>query len=581
MNSKEIFILSLFLGIFSIANAIDITNTSPFYLHLQTSGGNCPQVIAPGATAKSVSGYCGFDVCSTSLFNSNGCQEYTNGNTGDKTLTDGGYATYLGINATPQTATCSIGWGFIPYKCAIDTSGNFSLTFESITQVYSTGTPLAGQPVAIPSVAHYAQAPFFRGVNISGLEYDGTFLDALFQHPDIPDARYFAGRGMNFIRVPIRAEFLLGTKGNPTESIDPNPKDPEVAVNMMYLAAIYDVTQKYLASGLSVDLDLHNYMRFCPTGQSVGQGNEPTDPVNNNCSVLTATQLADIWSTILTTPIHNIPGISEGSTLSALAVRYAPKDSQYSTPQLIFGVMNEPFDQGAPQPQPLPTATIFNNEVAAAKAIRQIAPTNIILFSGNNWDALHTWMSSTTGNSVTFTQSDFKAQGLDISNLVIEVHQYFDSNYSGLHQLCNKYADYNAFKLDMGLTDPSGKDTFAPWMQQNGMKVMLTEFGGADTMPAPDKSPNVVCQQDMNWMIQYMNEHAYNSAQAANGGFIGWSAWRANRNGDFGQATFNFLQRLDQAVYGAPAAGTTGIVQGLGNGLMKDVFAQYLTPQTP
>ena len=551
----------------SFGYAATITNDSPFYLHFQSGdASNCAATIAPGKSG-SVTGYCGYDACSTNDFNSNGCQEFTNGNTGDETLTDGGYATYFGIGAYGSAPTCTIGATFTPYQCTIDANNHFSLVYKSIVQVYTQ----SGAPVVIPAVTHYTEGPLFRGVNISGLEYDGTFLDALFQHPDVPDARYFAAQGMNFIRLPIRAEFAFGQTGDPVTSTDPNPSDAGVSPNNIYLGAVYDTVQKYLAQGLSVDLDLHNYMRFCPTGAPVGQGNEPTDPVNNKCAVLTADQLANIWKMILTTPI-TVPGINGTVTFAQLAQEYAPNDGSYATPQLIFGIMNEPFDDSPAQP--LSNQSVFENEVAAVKAIRVAAPNNMILLSGNGWDPLHAWMSN--GDSDTFTRAALKAQGLETSNLVVEVHQYFDSNFSGLHQVCNHYANYQAFEEGMGVVDASGAvDTFSSWMQQNQMKVMLTEFGGADTLA--EGSPNVDCRQDMSWMLQYVNAHAYQSNMPQNGGFIGWSAWRANRNGNAGFASFNYLQQKDATVYGAPSGGNNGIVQGPGNGLMTDVFAAYLS----
>ena len=343
--------------------------------------------------------------------------------------------------------------------------------------------------------------------------------------------------------------------------------------------------QKYLAQGLSVDLDLHNYMRFCPTGAAVGKGNEPTDPVNNKCTVFTATQLASTWNTILTTPIKLLvqnpqnptqPPLVETVTFAQLAQKYAPaqNDPAYAGAQLMFGIMNEPFDDSPTQP--LSNQSIFDNEVASAKAIRNSAPYNLILFSGNGWDPLHAWMTS--GDSDTFTQGALQAQGLDISHLVVEVHQYFDSNFSGLSQTCNSYSSYHDFEVGMGLIDSSGQDVFAAWMHQNQMKVMLTEFGGAETLA--DGSPNTVCRQDMAWMLQYVNDNAYQIAQPTNGGFLGWAAWRANRHGNTGFANFNYLQQADQTVYGAPTAQLFGIVQGPGNGLMTDVFSQYLSLPT-
>ena len=563
MNVKKFLLRSLFFFAINLASAATITNTSPFYLHLQSGdAATCQSTIAPGAQG-TINGYCGYDACSTNDFNSSGCQEVSNGNTGNTSLTAGGYATYLGLSSysSQNSVTCSIGWQFIPYQCNVDASGNFSLAYKSTTQIF---TP-SGAPVTIPAVQHYTSGPLFRGINISGLEYDGTMLDALFQHPDVPDARYFAAQGMNLVRLPIRAEYVFGAQADPITSIDPNPNDPGIGPNNTYLSAVYDTVQKYLANGLSVDLDLHNYMRFCPTGAVQGQGNEPTDPVNNNCSVLSAEQLSAIWATIMTTPL-TVSGIQGTVTFADLASKYPATGPEYKGPQLMFGIMNEPFSQDN---QVVRTQTIFNNEVAAAKAIQALAPNNLILFSGNGWDPLHEWLSPTTQDSTIFTAANLKNAGVNPINTVVEVHQYFDDNYSGTHEACNHYASKTAFLQDMGVVDSSGNDIFSTWMQQNSMKVMLTEFGGAD---------NADCQQDMKWMLDYMNTNAYDLNTPQNGGFIGWAAWRANRNGGgAGFAPFNFLQQKDQTVYGAPTPGATGILQGQGNGLMTDVFAAYLS----
>ena len=122
-NIFAVTLLSGFMGM-GYAAGVVITNASPFYLHLQSgSASDCAATIAPNAQGM-VSGYCGYDACSTNDFNSNGCQEVTNGNTGNETLTDGGYATYLGIGAYGGAPSCAIGAAFTPYYCAIDAHGN-------------------------------------------------------------------------------------------------------------------------------------------------------------------------------------------------------------------------------------------------------------------------------------------------------------------------------------------------------------------------------------------------------------------------------------------------------------------------
>ncbi len=417
--------------------------------------------------------------------------------------------------------------------------------YHSVTEVYSSG-PAVGKPVTIPAVTHYGEAPFYRGVNLSGLEYDGTFEDAIAQRPDLPDVRYFAAQGMNFVRLPIRTEFVV-----------PGPNDKANLVNEIYLGAVYDTVQKYLQNGLSVDLELHDHLRFCPNGGGVGEVGDSTDPITNHCQVLTADQLAHIWDLILKAELI-IPGISGAETFADLA-------KQYPT-QLMFGVMNGPFDDSPTQP--LPTAQAFAVEVAAAKVIQAAVPKNLIFLSGNDWGSLRNWMEPISDNSHIFTAAALKAQGLDLSRIVIGVNQFFDWSYNGQNQICNHYATYLAFEEDMHVLDGAGKDIFGDWMKQNSMPVFLVAFGGAATLA--DGSPNLDCQRDMQWMLQYVDTHAYNNKYPKNGGFVGWALWHANRN-NVGPVPFNFFQQADQTVY-APK----GILPGPANPLMPALITKYL-----
>ena len=419
--------------------------------------------------------------------------------------------------------------------------------YESVTQLYSSG-PNKGKPVYIPAVTNYEEAPFYRGIALSGMEYPGTFEDAVAQRPDLADVRYFAAVGMNFVRLPIRAEFIV-----------PDPNDKENLVNMIYLGAVYDTVRKYVSSGLTVELDLQNSMRFCPNGGGLGKVGNVFDPVNTHCTILTADQLAHIWNLILTAHL-SIPGIAGSVQFTDLTARYPER--------LMFGVMNQPFDDSPAQP--LSTADVFQAEVAAAKVIQAVAPKDIILLSGNGWGSLRNWMSPTSGNAQAFTLSALKAQGLDVSKIAIAVQQFFDWSYDGRNQVCNHYANYLAFEEDIGVLDGAGTDIFGAWVKANSMPVFLNGLGGAATLA--DGTVNTDCRQDIIWMLQYVDTHAYDNKQPQNGGFVGWALWHANRNND-GLYHFNFLQQADPTVYGG-----NGILQGPGNELMSSVISKYLVP---
>ncbi len=535
----------------SVSYADTIVNKSPFYFNLKSSSGTCPQQIAPGQSAQ-VSGYCGYLVCATNQYDANGgCQELVGDGSGK--LTAGGYLSYVSVSTWAKQ--CTIGASWFPYQCELDATGNMNISYKTMTQVYSAG-PNAGQPVTLPKVATYNSGVAFRGINVSGLEYDGTFLDALFQHPDLPDVRYFAAQGMNMVRLPMRWEYLLSDAHNAVESHDPKSG----TINQMYLDAVYDTVQKYLSSGLNVDLDLHNYMRFCATGTSVGQGNEPTNAgtAGNQCQLVTADQLASIWNMV--------------------ATKFAPLAKQYPK-QLVFELMNEPFSIDNIPAQQLKVEDLFTAEVGAIKAIRNQGITNLILLSGDYWDPLHGWVTESPSaadlpNGSVFTAANLASAGVsDLSNIAIDMHQYFDSNWSGTHSVCQQFSSYAEFEQKLALTDAKGTDVFGNWLKTNSMKVFLGEFGAAD---------NATCSQDMNYMLQYVNEHAYNPQNPVNGGFIGWTTWRANKHGYTGFGAFNFLQAEDDNVYGGNGTPQYtqgyGIAPGQGNNLMTEVLSKYLQP---
>jgi len=521
-----------------------INNTTSFYLFNKDRAAGCPEVVAPGQLGTSSAAWCGFVACATKDFDADkGCLENNNDYSA---LVEGGYATWFSISFGNHVATVPDG---NIYQASYDANGKFILDYKNITQKYSAG-PNAGQPVTLAKVMSYSTGPALRGVNVSGLEYDGTFLDAMYQHPDLPDIRYFVQQGMNTVRLPIRWEFVLGTKGNFVESHDPM----STTVNTMYLNSVYDTLEKYLASGVTVIVDLHNYMRFCPTGAAIGQANEPTDAVKNNCQIVTSDQLAYVWD--------------------ILANKFADLGKKYPN-QLIFELMNEPFADFSNQNQILNSADLLAAEVAAVKAIRSHGLDNLILLSGNYWDPFHGWVDQSPQpgavvNGDVFTAEKLTAAGInDLSHIGIDMHQYLDQDYSGRSEVCQTYSSYQDFKEKMHF-NVNGVDIFGNWVKANNMKVFLGEFGAAD---------NETCRQDMGYLLQYVNEHAYDATKPNDGGFIGWTAWRANRHGDQGFSNFNFLQAADGTVYGAtgqPGNGL-GIVQGHGNGLMDDFFANYLT----
>ena len=511
-------------------------NTNDLWLHrAQGQPQSCPKTITPKQIVDlgTSNYYCGYDICSSKDFDENdGCLEKVGSSTGQ-----GGFATYLSLHPQAQSATdfCMID-NNIHFNCNIaKTESGFSmseLSFKSITQ-----TDKNKNIVTLGPIKNYNQIPW-RGVNISGLEYDGTYLDALFQQPDLPDAQYFAQQGMNTIRLPIRWEFLIqDSADNSMVSTNPDSKN----LNTLYIKTIHDTVQKYLDNGLNVILDLHNYMRFCKTGPEFGQNNEPTNEDSPDCQVIDAdgsgAKLSRIWGVI-------------AKQFADLGTKYNNKASN----QLIFEIMNEPYsDEGE-----FTTENLFKNEVQVVKAIRSNNLNNWILMDGTHWDGLHSWTTqkgpADKTNSEVFTRENLDKYLPNDKYIGVDLHQYFDSNFSGLRQECVSLEDFKS---------RSNLNSLMSWANTNKIPFILGEFGA---------SAQSNCKEDMDYLLNYLSNHPYSADQ---GGFIGWTAWRANRN--LGVNQNNTLNAANPYVYClSDGSQCQGIKKGDSNALVTDVLDHYL-----
>jgi endoglucanase len=94
--------------------------------------------------------------------------------------------------------------------------------------------------------------------------------------------------------------------------------------------------------------------------------------------------------------------------------------------------------------------------------------------------------------------------------VIINVHQYFDSNFSGNHDTCVS----SGFNLQ----------SFSDWLKAEGLKAMVTEFNTPYDNPAS-------CQTVLSSFVQYLTD---NKASAGTGGFIGATLWGAGRGWNTG-----------------------------------------------
>jgi endoglucanase len=78
----------------------------------------------------------------------------------------------------------------------------------------------------------------------------------------------------------------------------------------------------------------------------------------------------------------------------------------------------------------------------------------------------------------------------------MDIHEYLDVDYSGRHSDCESLASTNLTPL-------------TSWLNQYGLKAMITEFGAANGSE---------CSSYVTDIIAYM---------ADNDAYIGWAAWAA------------------------------------------------------
>ncbi len=171
----------------------------------------------------------------------------------------------------------------------------------------------------------------------------------------------------------------------------------------------------YAASrGLQVILEPHNF--GSGYGHPVGSAETPDSA------------FADLWS--------------------RLARHYA------GSPNVIFGLMNEPHQQTAQQ--------WLGSANAAIAAIRATGAGQQILVPGSYWTGAHSWVSTDNDTVIGPGIRD------PLGNFAFEVHQYLDSDSSGTHA--------NVVSANIGVERLTA---VTQWAEATGSRLFLGEFGVA------------------------------------------------------------------------------------------------------
>lgn len=215
------------------------------------------------------------------------------------------------------------------------------------------------------------------------------------------------------------------------------------------IAAIAKVVDAAAPLGLCVILDLHNYGTY--TGQPVGSAAVPNEA------------FLDFWTRM-------------GKRFPDAA-------------QVAFGLMNEPAKMQLPVWAELAQATV--------RHLRDAGVENLLMVSGGRWSGVHEWSKTFSGTS---NAAAFANLADPLGRAVIEVHQYFDSDFSGTHWECQPPARFdNMFAL------------ISEWARTNDKELFLGESGAAAT---PE------CLQTLDHVLTLVSRRDV---------WRGWTYWAAGR----------------------------------------------------
>jgi endoglucanase len=292
-------------------------------------------------------------------------------------------------------------------------------TGATSTTIVGDGTPVAPP---IPLVVTPPGTLQLVGVNLSGLEFGGSALPGVlntdYVEPTDAEINYYAAKGMTVIRLPFDWERLQPVQGGPLDKT--------------YLAMLDHIVALAGSKGMKVDLDVHNY--GIAYGNMVGSAGTPDS------------SFSDLWS--------------------KLATHFA------SSSNVIFGLMNEPYEQAAAQ-----WLTAANGAIAA---IRTAGATQEILVPGTHYTGGSSWTTSDNASVMTGVVDPDK-------NFAVEIHQYLNADGSGM--------DTSVVSPTIGVERLTA---VTQWAEDNGIHLFLGEFGSGSDAASLTANQN---------MLTYMAQH--------------------------------------------------------------------------
>ena len=347
---------------------------------------------------------------------------------------------------------------------------------------------------------------WFTGVNLSGFEFSRSpnptvipnlsVEDADHKYSDLAATKQFLNQGANTIRLPIRWAYI-----QPYGPSDNMPNIGESYFTELYIPAV----KKLVDHGYFVIVDLHAYMHY----STVGAGVAGCGPGATSCpdgKLKTKPQhYVNVWSNIL----------------------QQLKDANIDTKHLLIDIVNEPATKTQVKHNLKPKIP-FTMQMKVIAHLYKNGFKGRYLVEGADWTGLHSWEQS--GNAEQFTRenmlaalennglSQAKAEKLINNKIIINVHQYFDSDYSGTHKGC---------QTDLSTTGKKGfnLNAFKNYLKKQKLKAMVTEFGVGNKQSQ--------CQTALNKFLKdHVNKHHYTPKKGY--GYVGWTAWSTGHGwGDY------------------------------------------------
>lgn len=335
----------------------------------------------------------------------------------------------------------------------------------------------------------------FAGINLSGLEFSKTIdpfvipnlslADSSIPNSDLSDTQAFIQAGANTVRVPLSWGFLqLDGPGEGT-------------INLAYYNNyVRPLLQTLTHAKVNTIVDLHAYMRYSRFGQQYSGCSGLGGPCPDGTLITDINAYKSIWGQL---------------------AKLMQNDPQIDKNYLLIDLMNEPVD--------VPDDKVFTIQATLIKMLQAQNFNGYLLVEGNSWSGLHSWSTyqwqgsdgQTYSNATLFTRDNFNQQGItDLSKVLINVHQYLDSDYSGTHDDCLQ---------DLTTTGPNGfnLNAFVDYLTSNKLKAVVTEFGTGRNATS--------CRAPLTQFMQYLQD---NSAKDKDSGFAGWTIWATGHGwGDY------------------------------------------------